>query len=66
MTTALSGSKIAKQIAKKFPDAVIESGADSLLLKGESLLAVAEYLNTDPGLDFDYLNYVVATDYYDY
>ena len=66
MTTALSGSKIAKQIAKKFPDAVIESGADSLLLKGESLLAVAEYLNTDPDLDFDYLNYVVATDYYDY
>jgi len=66
MTTALSGSKIAKQLGKKFPEAVIEAGADSLLLKAESLLAVAEYLNTAPDLAFDYLNYVTATDYYDY
>ncbi len=62
MTVALSGQKI----AQKFPDAVIEAGADSLLLKAESLLAVAEYLNSAPGLDFDYLNYVAAVDYYDY
>jgi NADH-quinone oxidoreductase subunit C len=66
MTTALSASKIAKQLAEKFPDAVVEAGADSLLLNGESLLAVAEYLKTTPGLDFDFLNYVTATDYYDY
>jgi NADH-quinone oxidoreductase subunit C len=65
MTTALSGSKIAKQLAK-FPEAVIEAGADSLLLKADQLLAVAEYLNTAPDLAFDYLNYVTATDYYDY
>jgi NADH-quinone oxidoreductase subunit C len=66
MTTALSGSKIAKQLAKKFPDAVIEVGADSLLLKADQLLAVAEYLNTAPDLDFDYLNHVTGVDYYDY
>jgi len=66
MTTALSGSKIARQIARKFPGAVIESGADSLLLKAGSLLAVAGYLNTAPDLAFDYLNYVTATDYYNY
>jgi NADH-quinone oxidoreductase subunit C len=66
MTVALSAAKIAKQIAKKFPEAIIEAGADSLLLRAESLLAVAEYLNSATGLDFDYLNYVTATDYYDY
>jgi NADH-quinone oxidoreductase subunit C len=66
MTTALSGSKIAKQLAKKFPDAVIEAGADSLLLKSDQLLAVMEYLKTSADLDFDYLNHVTGTDYYDY
>jgi len=66
MTVALSGGKIAKQLEKKFPEAVIEAGTDSLLLKGDQLLAVAEYLNTAPDLAFDYLNYVAATDYYDY
>jgi len=66
MTTALSGAKIAKKIGKKFPEAVIEVGEDYLLLKSEQLLAVAEYLNTAPDLDFDYLNHVTATDYYDY
>ncbi|MCJ7425649.1 MAG: NADH-quinone oxidoreductase subunit C [Dehalococcoidales bacterium] len=66
MTTALSGARIAKQIGKKFPEAVIESGADSLLLKAESLLEVADYLKKTPGLDFAYLNYITAVDYYDY
>jgi NADH-quinone oxidoreductase subunit C len=66
MTTALSGSKIAKQLAKKFPDAVIEAGIDSLLLKGDQLLAVMEYLKSSPDLDFDYLNHVTGTDYFDY
>jgi NADH-quinone oxidoreductase subunit C len=66
MTVALSGTKIAKQITKKFPEAVIEAGSDSLLLGAESLLAVAEYLKKTPDLDFDYLNYVTAVDYYDY
>jgi len=66
MTTALAGAKLAKQLEKKFPGAVIEAGADSLLLKADQLLAVAEYLNTAPDLAFDYLNYVAATDYYDY
>jgi len=66
MTTALSGNKIAKQVGKKFPEAVIESGADSLLLKGESLLEIAGYLKAAPGLDFDYLNAITAVDYIDY
>jgi NADH-quinone oxidoreductase subunit C len=66
MTTALAGSKIAKQLEKKFPGAVIEAGADSLLLKSDQLLAVLEYLKSSPDLDFDYLNHVTGVDYYDY
>jgi len=66
MTLALSGEKIAKQVEKQFPSCVAESTADSLLVKAEALLEVAEYLKTTPGLAFDYLNYVTATDYYDY
>jgi NADH-quinone oxidoreductase subunit C len=66
MTTALAGSKIAKQLEKKFPGAVIEAGADSLLLKSDQLLAVLEYLKSSPDFDFDYLNHVTGVDYYDY
>ena len=66
MTIALSGAKIAKQLANKFPEAVIEAGADSLLLKADQLLAVMEYLKTSAELDFEYLNHVTATDYYEY
>jgi NADH-quinone oxidoreductase subunit C len=29
-------------------------------------LTVAEYLHSDPDLDFDFLNHITATDYYDY
>lgn len=66
MTIALSPGKLARQLAKKFPDAVIEAGAGGLLLKAEQLLAVMEYLKTSPDLDFDYLNHVTGVDYYDY
>ena len=66
MTIALSGDKLAKQLAKKFPEAVIEAGADSLLLKADQLLAVMEYLKTSAELDFEYLNHVTGVDYYDY
>jgi NADH-quinone oxidoreductase subunit C len=66
MTLALSGAKITQQLAKKFPEAVIEAVADSLLLKSDQLLAVMEYLKSSRELDFDYLNHVTGTDYYDY
>jgi NADH-quinone oxidoreductase subunit C len=66
MTLALSGEKIAKQIEEKLPGSVVESGPDSLLVKGESLLEIAGYLKTAPGLDFDYLTAITAVDYIDY
>ncbi len=66
MTAALSAEKIISQLNDKFPGAVEEAGADSVLVKSDSLLAVAEHLKTAKGLKFDYLNYITAVDYYQY
>ena len=65
MTVALSGEKIAKQIEKKFPGSVVESGPESLLVKAESLSEIAGYLKSTAGLDFDYLTAITAVDYID-
>jgi NADH-quinone oxidoreductase subunit C len=65
MTLALSAKDIAKKIEKKYPGCVAESAAESLLVKGESLLEVAGYLKNTPGLDFDYLTAVSGVDYLD-
>ena len=66
MTVALSAKKIARQIEEHFPESIIESSPEALVVEGESLLPVATYLKTTPGLDFDYLTAVTAVDYYDY
>jgi len=65
MTLALSAKDIAKKIEKKYPGCVAESAAESLLVKGQSLLEVAGYLKDTPGLDFDYLTAVSGVDYLD-
>jgi NADH-quinone oxidoreductase subunit C len=65
MTVALAGEKIAKQIEKNFPGSVVESTADSLMVKAESLLEIAGYLKSTPGFDFDYLTAITAVDYFD-
>ena len=66
MTVALSSREIVGQLGAKFPGAVEESGNNSVLVKSDSLLPVAEYLKTGEGLKFDYLNYITAVDYYSY
>jgi NADH-quinone oxidoreductase subunit C len=66
MTVALSGKEIASQIEEKFPGSVVESAQDSLVVKRDSLLAVAAFLRDTETLKFDYLNYVTAVDYFGY
>lgn len=66
MTVALSGKEIASQLEEKFPESIVESSQDCLVVKSDSLLAVAAFLKDTPGLDFNYLNYVTAIDYYDH
>jgi len=66
MTVALSGKEIAGQIEEKSPESIIESSQDYLVVKPDSLLAVATFLKDTPGLDFNYLNFITAIDYYDH
>ena len=66
MTVALSGKEIANQIEEKLPESIAESSQDYLVVKKDALLAVATFLKDTPGLDFNYLNYITAIDYYDH
>ncbi len=66
MTVVLSGKEIAGQIEEKFPGSIEESGPNSLVVKSDSLVAVATYLKDTDNLKFDYLNYITAVDYYSY
>lgn len=66
MTVAISSKQVATRIEEKVPGSVIEAGKDFVLVKGESLLAVAIILKNDPELDFAYLNYITSVDYFDY
>jgi len=66
MTVALSGIEIAARLKEKFADSIIETGTDCLVVENESLLAIASFIKTAPGLEFDYLSTVTGVDYGDY
>ena len=66
MTISLSGSEVARQITKNFPDSVSETSSDAVLVKSEALFEVAEYLKSSAEFDFNYLSHITAVDYYDY
>ena len=66
MTVSLSGSEVAKQIETNFPEAISEASDEAIVVKSESIFDIAKYLKSSSELDFDYLNYITAVDYYDY
>jgi NADH-quinone oxidoreductase subunit C len=66
MTVALAASEAAARIKEKFPGSVMETRADSVVIRPESLVEVLGYLKTKPGLEFNYLNSIIAVDYWDY
>ena len=66
MTVTLSGQDVASKITERFPEAVSEVNDQAVLVKKGNLFEVIEHLKSNPELDFDYLNYITATDYYDY
>jgi len=66
MTVSLSGKDIAVRIARSLPEAVVEALDQAVLVKSESVFDVCQYLRNDPSLDFDYLNYITAVDYFGY
>jgi NADH-quinone oxidoreductase subunit C len=66
MTIPLAAKDVLTKLADKFPGSLEEAGKDSLLVKTDSLLAVAAYLKNTDGFEFDYLNFITAVDYYSY
>jgi len=66
MTVVISGKDIASQVEGEFPGSVVESSPDSLVVKSDFLLTAAAFLKDTPGLNFDYLNFITAIDYYDH
>ena len=66
MTIALAGKDIASQIEENIPGSIVASGEKDVVVKAESLLKVAAFLKDTPGLNFDFLNFVTAVDYFEY
>jgi NADH-quinone oxidoreductase subunit C len=66
MTIALSGKDISSQIEERIPGSIIEAAPGHLVVKSDTLREVAAFLKDTPGLDFNYLNYITAVDYYDH
>lgn len=66
MTVSLSTQQVTAQLSERFPDAVLETGDDSILLDSAALVDVAAFLKDTPGLDFDFLSMVSGVDYYQY
>jgi NADH-quinone oxidoreductase subunit C len=66
MTVAVSAKEIVSQLNTKFPGAIEEAGAESVLVESESLPEVAGYLKTAAEYKFDYINFITSVDYYTY
>ncbi len=66
MTVSLSGKEVAGKIEEKFPGSVVESSPESLVVRGDSLLDTARFLQESDGLELNYLNFITAVDYYDH
>ena len=66
MTTALSAQNVAKEISERFAGAVVEASGNTVQIKSQSLLDVAKFLKTAPGLELQYLTLATAVDYLDY
>ena len=66
MTVVLSSTEDASQISAVYPEAVMESGDQAVVINSEYLLKVAEVLKGNPSMPFNYLTDLTAVDYFDY
>jgi NADH-quinone oxidoreductase subunit C len=63
MTVALDVDDVAARVLARFPGSVLEASENGLLIEGKSLLDVAGFLKTEPGLEMDYLANITSADY---
>ena len=65
--TATISGKLTRIVQERFPQGVIAThqfrGQDTVLLKREALLEIAQFLKDDPGLAFDFLMDLTCVDY---
>jgi len=66
MTILLSSQETAEKIASRFSEAVSQSGNQTVIIKTEYLLKVADFLKNDPELAFNYLTDLTAVDCHEY
>jgi NADH-quinone oxidoreductase subunit C len=66
MTQLLSGETVARQVQEQLPRSMVAAGSREIIIDSRSWPAVAAYLKSTPGMDFDYLASVTAVDYPDY
>ncbi len=66
MTTALAGADIAAKLAPNLTENVVETQENALLVKSAAIKDILAFLKDAPGLEFNYLNDMTATDYWDY
>lgn len=66
MITTLSPEDVAKQISERYSEAVIETSDYAVLINSQFLFDVAAFLKDTPELEFDYLTYITAVDYFEY
>ncbi len=65
MTVALDYEQVARRLSAAVPDSVLAVEKSAIVVRGEKLKEVAEFLKTDPDFDFDYLANLTAVDYLD-
>ncbi len=66
MTVSLSTHQVTAQLKERFPDAVLETSDDSILVDSAALVDIAGFLKDAPDLNFDFLSMVSGVDYYQY
>ena len=66
MTVSLNGEEVARKIEEAFPGSVVGSDKTVVIISGEYLHRVMEYLKNTAELDFNYLANLTSVDYTDY
>ncbi len=66
MTVELQAADIATKLEAVLPGSTVESAGNTVIIKSEFVLQAATFLKNTAGLDFNYLNFLTATDYTTY
>jgi NADH-quinone oxidoreductase subunit C len=66
MMVALSGREIASKIEAALPGSVVEPGDQYVVVRPDILREVCGFLKDTPDLNFSFLSFITAIDYYEY